>query len=953
MTETLDSWQARLERHFDSLRSRRRHSGTPVFAIEHGLSSDEFQQIAVELRTQLEDCPKFSTYWLLWAIYATEQGYAYGGGEYWRSFEAATHGWKAEYRDSIVTCFTKFRDSYNGFRPSGAWAEHFSIISWPITHAVLPLYLQKQFVHALFNLRFKLARSVSIESRAIGRLIANNVDVASTRFEQFLQQEELVGRIALAILHRDPHDNDASLLASTLERIVTDLERMRHARSWLAETSRIVGDRFKGVGKGPDALRSHGGKGSLLEKHLVEARPDIKPNLYLRHAGQGHWTLVIDVPNFREIASLNPHIRQFLKGTRVRLNGGEVKRPAGWVVSGNRRAVLRRWPEPSTLLVGFELSNGEIDHLLEGECRMNSGPIWLFRIGRDGIAREVTGRIVRPNLEYVIVSLTEFDDLQEGMAPCTVECANGFAVRVSVPSEVSETYEQWLLARGMVLARTIRVWPAGFSGRNWDGEGRSEWLTTEQPCFGIVPDHPVDSYFVTLDDGQGVTFRAGEPGDPTFIRLPKLSAGRHGLKVSARSNAVPNKFGERSSLEGFIELRVREPRPWIPGTTSHAGLVVIPSPHDATLDVLWENELDLTIMGPEGRQVTPRVSLENSNGEEIYSAQVCSPVDLPIHPEVWRKKFQEFLKRDKAYWHYLEAASGFLVIDGQALGRFVVQFNHDVKPVRWVLRPRGESMTLRLVDDTGQKDMKQECGFFGLETPTKLQVIKSASVVAGLDVQSPGGLFIAQNGKFRDLVVVSTGLSGGGLEGLGVHPVYDPIFDSKSIVKRMRLLRVWKSARLAGNLANVRRSQVVAGMSANLYGALAGQDWERAEVAHTAANDRELSFSHLLSLLDHRGGFPTMLRRSAANISGGRGAVADWYVDLAARYDVSSDKTLCTLAIDIASRPHEVPHLYGERLPILIESIKENPLLLRGARVAVLSQVEEDHRTTELLPRWG
>ena len=52
--------------------------------------------------------------------------------------------------------FRKFRQIYNGVVPSGPWAKHFSIIAWPITHAVLPRYLQQQFARALYDLRFML-----------------------------------------------------------------------------------------------------------------------------------------------------------------------------------------------------------------------------------------------------------------------------------------------------------------------------------------------------------------------------------------------------------------------------------------------------------------------------------------------------------------------------------------------------------------------------------------------------------------------------------------------------------------------------------------------------------------------------------------------------------------------------------------------------------------------------
>lgn len=951
MAVPLEQWQERMERHFAALAEHRAASGFPIFALEHGLDDGELEEISEQLLERLNTGLRLAPHWLLWTIYAAERGYTYEGGEYWQSFEDVTPGWDSRDRYRVKAWFSKFQSTYNGVAPSGPWASHFSIIAWPITHAVLPRYLQQQFARTLYDLRFTLARLTAIEPAVIGRLIASNVYYASTRFEQFLQQEELVGRIVLALLHQDLRKGEEPLLPATLDRIVTDLGQMRHARGWLREASRVVADRFKGIGRGT-APRTFGDGRDSVERRPQETRPDIRPDLRLRYAGDGRWTLVIDVPNFKAIAALNPGIQQFLRQTRSKLNGDDVRRPAGWVLSGNRRAVLKTWPDPSRPLVSFESSNGIVDHLLESECRMSPGPIWLFRIGADGIAREIASRLMRPGCDYILASPDEFEDLQDGMRGCAIECGGICAIRVSVPSDVSGAYMQWLRKRNIELARTIRVWPAGLPGRKWDGEGRSEWLTTEKPCFGIVPDHPVDSYRVTLDDAVA-TFPAGEPGQPTFIQLPQLAAGTYRLNVKAHRSAALEELGAPLSHEGHLELRIREPEPWIPGTTSHAGLLVTSNPHDATLDVFWQNDLEITVFGPEGRQVVPHVRLEDAKGEEIYGAQVGPPMDLPILPETWEKRFQEFLRQDHAEWRYLEAASGVFTVEGQELGRFVVRFGHDTLPVRWVLRHRGEAVALQLVDDTGQEDTEPKCRFFSMGAPTRIEQLDVGSALAGFDVESPGGLFIARNGKFRDVVIVSTGLSGSGLEGLGVQPVYTRIADSpKSIIKHMRILRYWKSARLAGFLANARRSQVVVGLTTRLNGALAGRDWGRAEAAFMRNTDRGKGFDQLHSLLDHRGGFPSVLRRDAQSIEGKREAVVDWYAELAARYSVCSDHALCALAIDIASRPHEVPRLYRDRLPELLKRIMAKPLLLRGARVVALSHACAENRPVELLPRW-
>lgn len=952
MAVSLDKWQERMEQHFAALAERRAASGFPIFALEHGLDDGELEEIAEQLRARLNTGLRLAPHWLLWTIYAAERGYTYEGGEYWQSFEDVTPGWDSRDRYRVTAWFSKFQSTYNGVVPSGPWASHFSIIAWPITHAVLPRYLQQQFAQTLYDLRFTLARLTTIEPAVIGRLIANNVYYASTRFEQFLQQEELVGRIVLALLHQDAREGEEPLLPATLDRMVADLEQMRHARGRLREASRVVADRFKGIGRGT-APRTLGDVQDSVERRLQEARPDVRPDLRLRYAGDGRWTLVIDVPNFKAIAALNPGIQQFLRQTRSKLNGDDVRRPAGWVLSGNRRAVLKAWPDPSRPLVSFESSNGVVDHLLESECRMSPGPIWLFRIGADGIAREIASRLMRPGYDYILASPDEFEDLQDGMTGCAIECGDIRAIRVSVPSDVSAAYIHWLRKRNLELARTIRVWPAGLPGRNWDGEGRSEWLTTEKPCFGIVPDHPVDSYRVTLDDDAAATFPAGGPGQPTFIQLPQLAAGTYRLNVKAHRNAALDETTAPLSHEGSLELRVREPEPWIPGTTSHVGLVVTSNPHDATLDVFWENELDLTVFGPEGRQVTPHVSLEDAKGEEIYGAQVCPPIDLPILPEIWKRRFQEFLQQQHAEWRYLEAASGLLTIEGQELGRFVVRFDHDALPIRWVLRHQGEAVVVRLVDDTGQENAETKCLFCSMEMPTKIERLDPERALVEVEVHSPGGLFIVQKGRFRDLVIVSTGLSGGGLGGLGVRPVYARSTDSsKAIIRQMKILGYWKSARLAGFLANARRRQVVVGLTIRIYGALAGERWSEAEADLVQSGDDGKGLHRLQSMFRHKAGFPIVLRRDALSIEGRREAIAVWYAEVAARYRVCSDKALCFLAIDIASRPHKVPSIYGDKLPDLLKRVMAKPLLLRGARIVALSHAFAENRPMELLPRW-
>ena len=183
-------------------------------------------------------------------IYATEFGYRFVDNEYWISFEEQTPHWVTTQDRALqfVGWFKKFQKLFGGVVPSGDWAKHFNRISLPITNAILPRYLQRLFAQAIYGLRYELIQLHSGDAKEAGRLLAANAWNAPTRFQQFLQQEELAGRILLALLDEEPTDESA-ISKVTLKRIVTDLESVREAREWLRAARRHVADRFKGAGK--------------------------------------------------------------------------------------------------------------------------------------------------------------------------------------------------------------------------------------------------------------------------------------------------------------------------------------------------------------------------------------------------------------------------------------------------------------------------------------------------------------------------------------------------------------------------------------------------------------------------------------------------------------------------------------------------------------------------------
>ena len=229
-----------------------------------------------------------------------------------------------------------------------------------------------------------------------------------------------------------------------------------------------------------------------------------------------HWSVRLEVPSFRNVAALSPETQSFLRRTRCRLNGAEDFKPAGWLLSGNRKGALKSWPDSGKSLIQFEQSHEQIDNILETECRLSPGPVWLFRISSDGTARELAGHIVRPGYQYIVVTTGALPKLHPSLSPCRMNVH-----QYSKPFDYN-TFRS--IHGGYSMAQATRF-PGGADGpglacrapgRSWDGEGSSEWLTTEEPCFGMVHDHPVDAYLLCLNGGAVMEIEAGELGTSCF-----------------------------------------------------------------------------------------------------------------------------------------------------------------------------------------------------------------------------------------------------------------------------------------------------------------------------------------------------------------------------------------------------------------------------------------------------
>src|SRR5439155_348532 len=91
-------------------------------------------------------------------------------------------------------------------------------------------------------------------------------------------------------------------------------------------------------------------------------------------------------------------------------------------VAKRNTPICRRSDERGLPLVKFERPNEVLDPLVDSETRLPQGPVWLCRIGTDGLAYEIAGRIVRPGRKYILLSEEELPRDQSLFAACGLDC---------------------------------------------------------------------------------------------------------------------------------------------------------------------------------------------------------------------------------------------------------------------------------------------------------------------------------------------------------------------------------------------------------------------------------------------------------------------------------------------------------------------------------------------------
>ena len=553
-------------------------------------------------------------------------------------------------------------------------------------------------------------------------------------------------------------------------------------------------------------------------------RLGIEPRVVLRPIEDAAWEVLLEIPDLSHLLLRFPQMRDVLTESRCSVAGAAGRPLArGRCLHGPQRVALARWPRHDDVLLKFERTDPQLEYLLRAECMLRPGSSWLFEVADDRLAHESRGMRIRADSEYILVSTEPFTGSSLARH-VDLTCQGVHAVGLDVPREFSPAWEQLLKQLHVTQAKSIEVWPAGLAAVAWDGEGHGEWLASETPTLAIRSDHRIDELTIAMGNGPSLSLSLTDTptGEPIFIELPPLPVGLHKFSVAARSGT-----GAGSEVIGDLDvvMRVREARPWSPGSTAHGPLDVELDPAAPSLEQLWEGKVAVLVRGPAGRQARCRVQMFAPAREAPLFERQLPPVTLPLSSEEWTRHFDVHLKRDKyAPLAYDDAYVCEVEFSADELGAFTLRCEREFTPLRWSLRRDSAGFLARLHDDAGSGDLAIER--FSFERPTV-----GEKVPASAEHRAPrgGGLYVATMGTFQAAIIVPPMVKG--LEDLRCEPKVEAgQRTTETIIKLMTFAQLWGRARLPGDLiAGARRDTVLRALIVYIHVLLGGSAWASAE----------------------------------------------------------------------------------------------------------------------------
>ena len=932
--EVLEYLHGELDAHFAALHDRRQKlsPAAPVFALEHGLPGEDLVVLQNAVQTAHRErllTRASQNWWLPFVVHAAEVGYIYDGVEYWPIYAEATSGWidGAYERDRVRQWFTKFSGTYGGAIPRGAWADTFRKIAWPITHAVLPRYLQVQLAKMLSEYRTGWP-SLLDHPHELGVRLHSWSRHYSDRLEKFCQNTDLVGHVAVALLLSGDDGESPYIESATLARIVEDLNSERQSRRWLQD-ARNSASKVRTLNFQPPT--GTGNRGSQQQRLPVAT----DPKLQLRRNGGG-WTAEAVLPDLKPLQHTLPSVYDELRKHRAVVAGARRGIPTGGLLFAKPPVEFATWPAPTDPFLQLRGASREVNLLIADQCRITSGPWWLFRCRPGGPATEVKGKVVRPGRHYCVVGAPELsppDVTWCQRAQIAVEGVRAYDLQV--PIVLNERDVRALIASGLSVISDVSIRPVGVVASSWDGEGSIEWLAGEPALIAIhAQQNPKRARLTVNGQPYYVEWPAGETD--LFLSLEGLGVGAHEIVIS-----LGDSDGDGHHAGGTLEATIRDPQVQDEGAAAGEGIRLRTVPAQPSLPELWGGHAVVELDGPEGTTADLRVSLCDGDGVELDSHR--RSLSLPVSGEDWRRFFPKL--RDELAKHYDEADVAHLSVSRAGIGFATLTCERGFQPLRWVLsaRHREGGYAARLIDRTDGDLVKVE--FYPVERPLDSQKWPIDQVFVST---ARGGLLRATNG--RDVAAHIVPPDPNRLLQLGAFQPSVPASQRSlpEINKLIRHHRQWRDAELPAHPFGVReRKRVLDAITTALVMMLAPGHWARFEQRIVGMAAVDVDLDQALALVGE-----SPAQRAAAKAI----AVNLWHWDSAESLIVGFSQAAAglmtsagmpitlkgaRLLLQLASSPGELLDWDESERNQYLRCVLTDPVLIRAARFAVLGSVEE------------
>jgi hypothetical protein len=924
--EILEYLHHRLDDHFQSLHEARQEldGATPVFALEHNLGTAEIGLLLTTVRAAVAKGfgARFRMWWLPFVVYAAESGYDYVGDEYWPSFEQTTPGWRSEDRHWIKTWFSRFAAEYGGAVPTGAFARNFTIIAWPITHAVMPTYLQRQLAQLLFEFRTGLTTTLLSKPDTLGVRLSSRTGGYTERFRIFCENTALLGQVAAALLSGEDEESPY-LVRSTQLRLVDGLSSERQSRHWLASARRSA-SQVRSTGFAPASKPTSSGP----RKERLPAATD--PRLLLRYR-DGGWATYADLPDLTALSGRLPHAFDELRSLRARIAGAGRPLAKGQLTYPDQEVRLRSWPWPATPFVQLERGSDVLNRLIADQCVVSPGPWWLFRRRDDGQAVEVRGKFLRPGNSYVLVGGSSLTPPNLSWLHEVVIHVEGVrAYSLVVPPTIGESDETAIVEAGVSVLSEVAVRPVGLVASAWDGEGSVEWLAGEPAMVGIRAERAPDKCLITVDgDPYVLKWPEGEP--EFFLDMEGFTVGTH--EVAATLLAI----GDQQLAKGSLVVIIRDPQVRPESATSGEGIRLLASPARPTLSELWDGRATISIDGPPGTEANLVVILRGGDG--VVLTEIRWSIELPLSPERWEAFATKIRKHPLFESNYDEAESGEVAVARAGIGFASLTCDRGFRPLRWrLVKQHDGSYIARLVDRTDGGRTRVE--FYSVEAPLDAETYPADAAIPG---PRRGGLLRASAGDSQTSIVLPTDPNRLLAMGRTRSVVSVGSRSPQEVVRLARAHNEWSGAELPAD-AFARHQQNAArdAITRALVSLVTGGRWAQLERTLEDVNDVTEYLDEMRKCVgesDSHRSLAAEIGRSlwswltpATLIPG----FADTIATAIRNSGITNRPTAARFLLTLAGRPGYIFDWEPEERDDLLGHVIGSPVLLRAARFAVL-----------------